>query len=209
MAKKYLQLASILKKLLFKNNMRPTELSKETKVSDANIHRILTGESKNPYKTTTEPIANFFGISVEQLLGVEPLPSDLYLGEDSCTKILPLLSWSSLDKRSQITSTSKEVAVMNVSENGFAVVNPDSSMEPLFQKGSILIFDPNRAPQDRSFVLIKLSNPKCYVFRQVVFDLNQKHMKALNPDIGVSSLRKINIEDVIIATLIEDRRNHE
>lgn len=98
---------------------------------------------------------------------------------------------------------------MNVSLKAFAVKNHDYSMEPLFQKGSILIFDPEKEPQDRSFILIKLHNPNCYVFRQVIFNLNQKNMKALNPDFGLSNVRLIEAEDKIIATLVEDRRNYE
>lgn len=213
MAKKYLQLSQILKKLLFEKNMRPTELAKKTNVPEANIHRIITGESTNPFKTTTEPIANFFGISTDQLLGIEQLPTSAYSNKgitgDLRTKIIPLLAWEDLDNRSKLTLVEKEIIVMDVSDSAFAVKNRDYSMEPLFQKGSILIFEPEKEPQDRSFVLIKLHNPDCYIFRQIVFDLDQRHMKALNPDIGSSSLRIIEADDKVIATLVEDRRSYE
>ncbi len=44
--------------------------------------------------------------------------------------------------------------MQDVSNEAFATIMPDSSMEPLFPRESILIFDPALESVDRSYVLV-------------------------------------------------------
>ena len=69
MAKKYLNLGKILKKLLLERDLKPADLSRAVHIPPPTIHRLITGKSTRPYASSLKPIADFFSISVEQQLG--------------------------------------------------------------------------------------------------------------------------------------------
>jgi SOS-response transcriptional repressor LexA len=84
----------------------------------------------------------------------------------------------------------------------------DTSMEPLFPKMSLLIFDPNESYQDRSYVLVHLTHQKKPVFRQILIDADQQYLKPLNSDLSEFNMRILHTEDKILATLVESRLTH-
>jgi hypothetical protein len=49
-------------------------LADETTVPQPTIHRILVGESKDPKSSTVKKLADYWGLTVAQLRGEEPLP---------------------------------------------------------------------------------------------------------------------------------------
>jgi len=57
--------------LMRRENTNPTKLEKETKVPQPTIHRILSGESKDPRTGTLQPLADYFGVSVSDLRVVD------------------------------------------------------------------------------------------------------------------------------------------
>ena len=174
MAKKYLQLSSILKRLLFEKNMKPIDLARELDLPQPTIHRLVTGKSTRPYKSSLEPIAGYFDISVDQLIGEEPLLAEWQPQESNAQalqniviKTVPMIAWQSItDLSTARKNAKKKIAITgNISNDCFAVLMHDHSMEPLFTKGTILIFDPHKKPSDRSYVLVKLAQKNQFIFR--------------------------------------------
>ncbi|MCD6047105.1 MAG: repressor protein [Gammaproteobacteria bacterium] len=213
MSKNYPKLSAILKKLLFQKDMKPVDLARALDIPPPTIHRLVTGKSTRPYQSSLEPIAHYFGVTTDQLLGTEPL-----FPEDQTDKAkapsapqgfqtVPLISWESLGNNSPLIEN--QLAVGNVSERSFALTMPDHSMEPLFEKGCTLIFDPAVKPIDRSYVLVKIASSGISVFRQLLIDVDNKFIKSLNPDISASSMRLLSPEDEIIACLVETRSNFQ
>ncbi len=202
MAEHKLQLSKKLKKLLFQQNMRSSDLAKALDVPAPTIHRIVTGKSKRPHKSSLDPIAAYFNLTPEQLLGKEPLPNKK-TSSGLINKSIPLIQLDEIEL--QHSSTKSHIIVTNVSANAFAVKNPNHSMEPLFQKDSILIFDPDVIPEDGSYILVKLQTHGMYIFRQLLLDVNKKYIKCLNPDIIAVSIQQLGNEDLIVACLVESR----
>ena len=210
MAKKYPHLGQRLKKLLFDRNMKPVDLARELDLPQPTIHRIVSGKSTRPYKSSLEPIAQYFNVSVDQLLGEEPAPQDLStLTSSSQVKVVPLVTWQAIGFKNKKAEPLSELVVGNVSDEAFAVHMPDYSMEPLFQKGATLIFDPKVVPADRSYVLIQLENTNTVVFRQLLVDADHRFIKSLNVDISAASMRLLNPEDQILGCLVETRSNFQ
>ncbi len=59
------QLRRNLAYLIAKQGINPTALAKATGVRQPTIHRILKGESDDPHTATVQPLADYFGVSVE------------------------------------------------------------------------------------------------------------------------------------------------
>ena len=218
MAKKYLKLSATLKKLLFDKNMKPMDLARELDLPQPTIHRLVTGKSTRPYKSSLEPIAQYFDISVDQLIGEEPLLASWQPDEPTSQELqtwvikpIPIIPWSSLDQLTEARAhAKKQLAITGkISDAGFAVMMNDHSMEPLFTKSSFLIFDPMKKPVDRSYVLVKLTNKDQFIVRQLLTDVDEKYLKPLNPDNSVYKMRRVEAGDTIVATLFESRTNFD
>jgi SOS-response transcriptional repressor LexA len=208
-SKKYLNLSRILKNLLFQKDMRPVDLAREIGMPLPTIHRIVTGKSSRPYESSLRPIADFFGISIKQLSGETPLESGtsfntLPINHPKFFEI-PHLEWEELAEIGQIKKNKTLAVTTDLSDNCFALTMNDSSMTPLFPKGSILILDPNKKIWDRTYVLVKMHGSNVFVFRQLIVGGEYQFIKSLNPDLQGSQLRMLDSSDTVIASLVESR----
>ena len=210
MTRKYLKLGNTLKKLLFDKGMKPVDLAREVNIPPPTIHRLITGKSTRPYKSSLQPIADYFSIKVEQLLGEEPFQNPSEHGSliTSISYQIPLIPWDLLKEieTKNYISADKIVFTGKISEHSFATIIQDSSMEPLFPRDSMLIFDPSKTPKDRSYVLVELHGSNLFVFRQLLIDVDQKYLKPLNPDLNTFKMRALTKDDKIVAALVEARQ---
>lgn len=200
-------IGSIIKELLYKNNIKPADLAKATDIPPPTIHRIITGQTLNPYQSSLKKISEFFGITIKQLIGEEGLDYDKnseHIVNNLINNVyVNLISWKDLNKL-EIKHSITKMIVSNVSKKSFALLCEDYSMEPMFKKDSILIFDTEKTFVDHSYILVKIY-PDLFLFRQLILDGNIKYIKALNPDLQTNNYRKLQKNDVIIATLAEIR----
>jgi transcriptional regulator with XRE-family HTH domain len=208
MAKTYPKLGGILKKLLFERNMKASDLAREVNLPSPTIHRLVTGKSSRPYMSSLEPIADYFSVSIDQLLGEEDIhtKSDLSASQLICT--LPLIPWEGLDNIGLGNESIFEQIpyIGSVSKRAFATVLIDTSMEPIFNRGNVLIFEPALLPKDRSYVLVRLAGKQGFIFRQLLMDADHKYLKPLNPDLKVFKMRLLGVEDSVVAVLVEARQ---
>ena len=213
MAKKYPELGKILKKLLFNRDMRPADLAREINLPPPTIHRLITGKSTRPYPSSLQPIADYFNIQVEQLLGESPLPGEpeVALTEQNRPPInsqlheVPLIPWQQLSHLDLNKQYDTIPYLGQISKTGFASILCDTSMEPIFARDSLLVFDPTRSANDRSYVLVNLAESKTTVLRQLVVDGEQSYLKSLNPDLQGFQIRLLNEQDIIVGVLLECR----
>lgn len=217
MSKKYPDLAKILKKLLFDKDIKPVDLARAVDLPAPTIHRLVTGKSTRPYTTSLQPIADFFSIDMDQLVGEKPMPIDIEepASDDKTNdthelishniKAIPILSWSSFSggTSAQTLELGKITVGNHISDNAFALIMPDASMEPIFSYNCTLIFDPSAKYQDRSYILVNIASKA--VFRQLIDDGEHKYLKPLNPNVASFPMRLLDHDDRILATLVESR----
>lgn len=138
--------------------MCPADLARETNIPVTTVHRLVTDKSTKPYPSTIETIAKYFGKSVEKLKDAsngKALLSNLQI------RNIPLVQWDNIKHR--IASTT--FPIHNISEARFALKINDSSVEPLFPKDSILIFESiYNLLSDISYVLVQLGQNATHVY---------------------------------------------
>jgi len=196
-----------LRFLLFKENIKAADLSKLTKVPQATIHRMLSGESKNPHKASLLPIADFFSVTVEQLLeastGVlSKLPSS------NTENHVPVFLLKSLALNERKPHTTTEFSCENREEQSriFATIIEDDSMSPLFPPGSTIILDPNRPIENGSYAVIKTTDQKI-LFRQIIASGGDFYLKPLSPDIAKYGIMRLEEGDQHYGTLLQAKLN--
>lgn len=201
----------ILQHLLFKKRMTATDLARHTGVPQPTIHRIVTGKCAGPHRSTLEPIAHFFDLSVEQLKGDKPLPENVFTEffpvQKPTTCEVPILAWEDLCDLDSAKPISLDGVVTSsqLSGKSFAISLPDFSMEPTFSKESLLIIDPEKTARNRSYVLAYIASTQQVMFRQLIQESGHRFLKALNQSTPLEPMRLMEEDDQILGVLIEAR----
>jgi len=184
------KLSKVLKTLMADEGLTETELFRRTGIGQPVIHRIASDETGNPKIATLSPIANYFNISISQLIGDDPLPEARLTGRYS-RKLerwhkVPLLSWNQIPEWTSSHSpqaSARTVATdATVGDYAYAVQLYNTSMNPQFPPGTILIIDPERHPTDSDFAIVHELGKQAPTFKQVLIDGATILLKPLNKD---------------------------
>jgi len=204
-------LSDVLSRLMFHKRIRVMELSRQTGVPQTTLQRIVKGTIEKPRQVSLQPIADYFKVSLEQLKGLKPIAwlSAAPLEETGWMPV-PLLSW---EKAAASTEHEMEEGLLyteaKVAKNGaFALTMNDSSMEPLFPEGTVLVIDRHKTPKDRSYVVTLLKDHPQPIFRQLLVDGPNRYLKTISPDFDRSAMNLMSKDDKIVGVLAQARRNY-
>lgn len=189
--------------------MRAADLAREVDMPQPTIHRIVTGKSTRPYKSSLKPIADYFSLSVDQLVGELPISNASTVTNIKQPQQIPVIPLEKTMAPTEVLPEEiDEFVIISpfANENSFAVELNDSSMEPQFTKHTILILDPDIEPTDRCFVLVKIHDHDLPVFRQMISDGEYQYLKPLNPDLNLFKMRILEQSDTILGVLTESRK---
>lgn len=161
-----------LKVLMQSKNMTAEGLSNELKISLSTVKRLMAGGSTDARLSSILPIAKFFGVSVEEVLGLTALRKSKAL--DGITNLnvrIPVLHWEQLEN---IQDLMKKLDPYNwdewtdvnipVSEEAFALRVTEGSLPSPFFQYSIIVIDPEHPVYDSNYVITKRSIDKVTQF---------------------------------------------
>jgi transcriptional regulator with XRE-family HTH domain len=200
-----------LKKLMIKHgHMSVSDLAKATGLPQPTLYQLYTGVTGNPRKKTLAALADYFSITVNQLLGEDTLPT--YLPEKIKAQLelntAPLLTWDdlphwpdtlNLDNKKEIFLDEKS------SPTTFAITMPDASMEPLFPNGCLLIFDVEKTTKDQDCAIIFLKKINQFLFKKILTRDQSVYAQSINPAFNNPETIQLTEQDKILATLLEAR----
>jgi SOS-response transcriptional repressor LexA len=216
-------ISQVLKRLMFERELKTAELARLIGMPQPTLHRIVEGTSTRPHSPSLVAIANYFGLSLEQLRGEVPIPwlapMDLEILQSGWQKV-PLIEWLELAQFTSSTKKSleheqslafKPIVLSEVKFLGvfFALKMPDASMDPLFPINSTLIFDEGRQAKDRDYVLIHLKKDNRYVFRQLILDGQQTFIRPLSPDLREVTLQALDKNDQVCGVLVQSKQEYQ
>ena len=207
-------ISEILSRLMFEAKIRTAELARRVKLPQPTVHRIVTGTSPKPHLSSLTPIAEYFGITLEQLRGVHPIPGlhPFDSARHAHLKEIPLISWEDIipwsEKHNGSSATENIFCDIPVSDKSFALRVYDTSAEPQFPKGTLLIIDPEKQMKDRNFVVVKIESVPTPLFRQLFVDGSQLYIKPpAMPQPEPSNIFPLKQEDKIYGSLVQIKLN--
>lgn len=137
------QLSNNLKCLLETHSLNILELASKLELSYTPIYNLTLGSS-NPTLDTLLKIANYFNISISQLIGELPINK---IDNANYLRTMPILQWgevlSFIAPQNSASRNYKQLLVASehfISEKTFALYANEKT-EPLFKIGTTLIFD--------------------------------------------------------------------
>lgn len=168
-------LAKNIRKLMSKHKISTSQLARKTGVNQPVIHRIMSGETVNPKIASLMPIAQFFGLKVDQLLSEKPLaPLPVYSTVPVLEKdqVFPFLADNFIPERTIVSDTA-------LSPYAFSLVQEDIAMTPTFPIKSALIFDPQLSGPCYPFALIQ--HKEHILFRKVMQSQGMTIINTIHP----------------------------
>lgn len=189
-----------------------SELARDASIPQPTLHHILSGSTKTPRRTQLEKLANCFSVSIKQLLGLEPMTNifPAAVREEFNLNLIPLISWADVRKWPHIIceSAGPKYIISNdlTSKRAFALTIEESHAIPVFQKGSIVIFDPELDPQNNDFVLVEFEQDRSLKLVRMHAEGNAVYLNCYDaPESHTGLVPLNNYENRILATAVESR----
>ena len=189
------------------------ELSKQIKLQQSVITRIVNGDTLNPNIATIQKIASFFNVTISQLFGEVRLSENRISGEITSNlelNSIPLLDWNEIEDwlKNKSSFPVKSHIKTELSEDHdsslFSVKVLDSSLEPRYFKGTTLILDSQRKAKNKDVVLISNNSPTP-VLKRILIEGNDSYLKSLNIELADIPPVPKKDDDVIISIVIQAR----
>lgn len=202
-------ISRVLSGLIKRYHISEAELARQTVVPRATINRLVSGRTSDPRASTLNSIAEFFSISVDQLLGKSPIYEDNKHEFSLTSGQIPVLKWEEalpwkkniIDKLS-LNSYELISCDQSIKDAQFSLRVKGDAMAPNFPDNAVLMIDTNKVASNRDYVIIYLDDKQETIFRQLLVDGKLNLLKALNesfPSIKVTG------SDIIIGVVIQVR----
>lgn len=164
-------LAKRLLQLMLVHKLSETKLSLATGINQAIISRILHNKTQNPRIDTVRKLADYFSISIDELIGIE----DIKQNSQPLHKI-PLISWELIKNFESEKQINSDFIYAEVEKpyRCYATEMPNQSMLPYINEKSQLIVDTAQAHRDGDFVIAYLNNEKRTMARKYIKDTTIK-----------------------------------
>lgn len=205
-----------MKQLLAHTDLTANGLATLLNLPTPTIHRLVTGEVQDPRISTLILIADYFGVSIDQLSGRQPLDAQFYSKGDA-KSIKPAFSIPLLTMHEAHTllKHSKESTQwfywhsnsnhQDNNESVFAIAIKNNLYEPLFYHDSIIILDPKINPENGDYVLVNFDGDHLPVLKRYISEGKNKYLFTVNSD--VKTARFDSKVSVIIGVVIEAYRS--
>lgn len=182
------KLSETLTILLEEAKVTMAQLHKNTGVPLTTIKRLKNNGNANPTVNSLLPIADFFSISLNQLLGIDPLPHHrpigVYAEKRGLWTAVPMISWQQVSQWPNMSMDPKTIRTLSVdlelSPHCFALIIEENNWHH-FLPGTMLIFDPNKLPTHRSYVLVE-NKEQVASFYQLLMHDGTRYLKHPCPD---------------------------
>jgi SOS-response transcriptional repressor LexA len=181
------KLSDNLNILMAKARLSANELAKHTGLPATTIKRIRTDDDANPTLTSLMPIAEYFAISLSELIGESSMNEARSSLVATGLQEVPLLNWSEsihyevidYDKYPKKVLTEKKIG-----NKGFALLVENSEID-IFPKGAIILVDPEIKISTGDYVVVSKGDSSVLSIKKIIIDVDQPYLKALIPGAGI------------------------
>lgn len=165
--------------LMQMKDLTEAQLSREVSMAQPTMHKLMSGATTDPRISTLIPIANYFGVSIDQLLGLVPFDATLIStdGHAHSSVKLPILPWEHLvehrNNLADFTSSNwNEWIAVNkpIVKEGYATRIKNSSFSAPFSNNTVIVVDPSLSTISGCYILLKSTHADSLTIKKCLFD---------------------------------------
>ncbi|STX29684.1 HTH-type transcriptional regulator [Legionella beliardensis] len=201
---------NLSKLLKIHHELSLSELARQTNIPQPTLHHLLNGTTKRPRRKVLESLANYFNISIAQLIGqaslYDSIPEEVKQSFSITT--IPVISWDMIENwpnnRQEVGQFGEIIFTKELGKNSFALIVQNGNVS-LFPDNSILIFDSQKELKDREFVIVYSPKNGKVLVNRLFIEKSDYFIKQEQPN-GDMKLIKLNLDsDRVLGSLIEAR----
>lgn len=193
--------------LMAKARVNASELARQTGLPASTIKKIRNNDNPNPTLTTLIPLAQYFSITLSQLIGEETV-SEFYLQKlelksSNIIQRIPLIDWKEANAwpENRIGYNKYTALDKKYNENIFALCVNENNWDK-FPKSTILIIDPTSTIEHEDYVVISQEKQEIPTVNQIIYD-NGKFL--LKPIISGQCIKIFTSQHKFLGVVIEHR----
>lgn len=194
-----------IRALMKKSGFNEAELSRRTEIPQATVHKILAEKTVDPRASTLKSLADFFEISIDDLLFGNPAAVKSLVAS---AQALPVLSWKECINSNELISTLtptnwKHWKVSEFLSKHAYVLISKPSMAPRFPRDTVLFIDPTVTPKDGDYVIVHYADTDEATIRELSIDGPDKLLLPMNSNVEPTLINKqVKILGVLIKACI-------
>lgn len=173
--------------LLSKKNLTSKELAELVQIPLPTINRLRSDSHLNPTLSSLLPLCHYFKISVDQLIGLEPLVFEDQGAELQPTlKKIPFLAWNKIPffNITNDYSKNKNFVYSELQEKGPIMATIIEDLDHgFFKKGTTLFIALDKIPNNGDYVVVYSVDKKTIGIKQVLKDIAATYLVSVIPGI--------------------------
>lgn len=200
------KISNILQGLM--GDMSEAALARAVNLPKATINRVLSGSTPDPRAGTLLPIAKYFNVTIEQLMGESDLSKEtpLYLADNPCTMKLPFIElnlikkWIDGEYNPEKFYETVPFFVHGINNDCFITKIDSDEMLPLLPIGSYLIVVKKKTMKRDDVVILECLGD--IIIRKCLELKGSKYLVSPNP---INQIIAFDDEMDIIGVVVEGR----
>lgn len=199
--------AGKIRALMAEEFITEAELSRQTQIPQATLHKVLAGKTADPRCSTLAIIANRFNVSVDYLVG-GVRHNAVRKQVDVPIQSIPVLSWQDCARAKSVIAAIADsrhqqwVITEFVNDNAYALVTRNS-MKRLFEVPTTLVINPDASPSDGDLVVVQYANTDEATLRAFSSD---GPVVRLNPINDLSHSEELTDAMSIVGVVVQARK---
>lgn len=200
-------LNNTLEYLIKKWGANINQLHQHTGIPLSTLKRLRLKQANNPASASLTPIANFFSVSLDQLIEKTPLLSKNTLGTNNIT--IPLISWKDIinspKNKWRLAFSSVLIIDTNLNKDSYALLIENNNWNN-FLASSLLVIDPSLNPDDRDFIIVYKKGRRSPELRQILIHKNKRYLKNVNSS---SEIIDFSEKNKSLGVIVEIKMNYK
>lgn len=203
---------AIIRKLMVKRGLKEADLARQIGLPQTTVNRLLLHEKSDPRINTLIPIAHFFGVSLGQLVGLEPITDASLLDVDSfimpvVSMNVPVIDWGSVGEwlttsdRAEFRHCKRWMCTERALSKKAYALESMPFMNAVFSPNATIVIDPEQPVRDGSYVVVILHGIVPTV-RKVLCDGSDWYFKPFDINLPMQKREK---EHKILGSIVESR----
>lgn len=205
------KISEILQRLIEGRKISPHELARQIGLPHNTVYMILGDKVNIPNGATLIAFANFFGVSVDYLLGRVPIDQEACCVQkfDRDLQLIPIIQWCDISdwiKHGEILWRSEERRwieyIGKESERTFALEIKKKYLEHIFPSDSVIIVNPQSKIHDGDHVVVQDENEAINLWQIKNFNEKQ-YIRPIGIKEDAIELKK---PFIVIGKIVENRQ---
>lgn len=200
-----------LNKLMDECKINMSQLHRHTGVPIGTIQRMRNDPEPNPTISSLKPIADFFNVTVNQLIGDEALPVNRLIGayveKENSWENVPIISWQQAITwpNAKLENPIFVKTDAEIPTSSFALKVEEENWDG-FLKNTILIVAFNLKPEHRDYIITHKQGENSVSLKQLIIYEGISYLKPPNREFKTSVLD--STYDVI-GVVVQTKMNHK